>query len=706
MTKKLLLADDSITIQKVIGIIFETEDYQLLVTDNGDDAFTKALEEFPDLVIADISMPGKDGFELCQAIKSDPRLSATSVMLLPGTFDHFDEQRAQSVGADGWLTKPFESQALLNKVAQLLETEPVRVAGAASAPAFAAVEAVEEPTADFALPAYDEGLDAAAAAPVVDEAVLGLDEIDVDDAAAQPEESADDIWDAISFEEDDLSPAVEEAVRPSFVAAEEVPTDAEEVVETFVSEDTYQAVTAAPVESEPAFGFADEDSSAASDETVSDEAAFSAKDSRVTEEPMELEPAELEPLELEAAELGPAELEPLELEAAELEPAELEPLELEAAELEPVELEPLELESAESAESYSLPGDSVKESYGLQDEVMEAPSFAASDVGFEELEPLHLSDETADVEELAVEEPLATEMATSDMPMFAASEAAAEETSFVLEEGDEEEILDLADEDILDEEPLIEDDRAEVSGLYDVATDGVTEQAPYEVETSVDEPELLNEAVGAGEPDLLDGEDAIADEPESLEVDGFVAAEPELVELEDEVVADQGFSAQEEPFAEEAAAPSTELETSEEVAEFSAEPFEEQFSADDGVASQDALAASDVEEDDGFYFDASETEESAVADVSTEVAAEVGGVSVAAAVAAASLSPEAEIEQVEQQLRQLSEEDLREVVARVAGPIIEKLASEMLQQIAWEVVPDLAETMIREEIRKIKHADA
>ncbi len=668
MTKKLLLADDSITIQKVIGIIFETEDYQLLVTDNGDDAFTKALEEFPDLVIADISMPGKDGFELCQAIKSDPRLSATSVMLLPGTFDHFDEQRAQSVGADGWLTKPFESQALLNKVAQLLETEPVRVAGAASAPAFAAVEAVEEPTADFALPAYDEGLDAAAAAPVVDEAVLGLDEIDVDDAAAQPEESADDIWDAISFEEDDLSPAVEEAVKPSFVAAEEVPTDAEEVVETFVSEDTYQAVTAAPVESEPAFGFADEDSSAASDETVSDEAAFSAKDSRVTEEPMELEPVELEPLELEAA-----------------------------------ELQPLELESAESAESYSLPGDSVEESYGLQDEVMEAPSFAASDVGFEELEPLHLSDETADVEELAVEEPLATEMATSDMPMFAASEAAAEETSFVLEEGDEEEILDLADEDILDEEPLIEDDRAEVSGLY---TDGFTEQAPYEVETSVDEPELPTEAVGAGEPDLLDGEDAFADEPESLEVDGFVAAEPELVELEDEVVADQGFSAQEVPFAEEAAAPSTELEMSEEVTEFSAEPLEEHFSAADGVASQDALATPDVEEDDGFYFDATETEEPAAADVPTEVAAEVGGISVAAAVAAASLSPEAEIEQVEQQLRQLSEEDLREVVARVAGPIIEKLASEMLQQIAWEVVPDLAETMIREEIRKIKHADA
>ena len=68
MAKKLLLADDSITIQKVIGIIFATEDYQLLVCDDGNEAFDKAMSELPDLVIADISMPGRDGFELCQAI--------------------------------------------------------------------------------------------------------------------------------------------------------------------------------------------------------------------------------------------------------------------------------------------------------------------------------------------------------------------------------------------------------------------------------------------------------------------------------------------------------------------------------------------------------------------------------------------------------------------------------------------------------------
>ena len=84
MMKKLLLADDSITIQKVVGIIFSTEEYQLEMTDDGNSAFNKALEEIPDLVIADISMPGKDGFELCRAIKSEPSLSnSNDLKILP-----------------------------------------------------------------------------------------------------------------------------------------------------------------------------------------------------------------------------------------------------------------------------------------------------------------------------------------------------------------------------------------------------------------------------------------------------------------------------------------------------------------------------------------------------------------------------------------------------------------------------------------------
>ncbi|MBE0596977.1 MAG: response regulator, partial [Desulfuromonadales bacterium] len=109
MSKKLLLADDSITIQKVIGITFANEDYELCVVDNGDAGFDKTRSERPDLVLADVFMPGKNGYELCAAIKRDPALRHIPVLLLTGTFEPFDEAKAKAAGADSWIAKPFES---------------------------------------------------------------------------------------------------------------------------------------------------------------------------------------------------------------------------------------------------------------------------------------------------------------------------------------------------------------------------------------------------------------------------------------------------------------------------------------------------------------------------------------------------------------------------------------------------------------------
>jgi len=120
MPKTLLLADDSVTIQKVVGISFANEDVVLLTVDNGEDAIARAREARPDLVLADILMPGKDGYEVCEAIKSDPELRHVPVLLLSGTFESYDEERAQRVGADGHITKPFEAQALVDQVNELL----------------------------------------------------------------------------------------------------------------------------------------------------------------------------------------------------------------------------------------------------------------------------------------------------------------------------------------------------------------------------------------------------------------------------------------------------------------------------------------------------------------------------------------------------------------------------------------------------------
>lgn len=120
MPKTLLLADDSVTIQKVVGITFANEDVELVTVDNGDDALVRARQIKPDLVLADIGMPGLDGYALCSAIRKDPNLAHTPVLLLTGTFETYDEERARQVGANGHISKPFEAQALVDRVRALL----------------------------------------------------------------------------------------------------------------------------------------------------------------------------------------------------------------------------------------------------------------------------------------------------------------------------------------------------------------------------------------------------------------------------------------------------------------------------------------------------------------------------------------------------------------------------------------------------------
>jgi CheY-like chemotaxis protein len=120
MPKTLLLADDSVTIQKVVGISFANEDIRLVVVDNGDAAIARARQERPDLILADVVMPGKSGYEVCEAIKADPNLQHIPVLLLTGTFEAFDEARAARAGAAGHVAKPFESQMLVEKVKRLL----------------------------------------------------------------------------------------------------------------------------------------------------------------------------------------------------------------------------------------------------------------------------------------------------------------------------------------------------------------------------------------------------------------------------------------------------------------------------------------------------------------------------------------------------------------------------------------------------------
>ncbi len=146
MSKKILLADDSVTIQKVISITFSSEDYELTVVGDGDAAINTAKEEHPDLVLADVAMPGKNGYEVSEALKKDPATANIPVMLLAGTFEPLDKHEAERVKADESIVKPFESQELLDKVRSLLAKAATAPSSGASAKARAGgAEEIWEP---------------------------------------------------------------------------------------------------------------------------------------------------------------------------------------------------------------------------------------------------------------------------------------------------------------------------------------------------------------------------------------------------------------------------------------------------------------------------------------------------------------------------------------------------------------------------------
>jgi CheY-like chemotaxis protein len=126
MGKKILLADDSITIQKVIELTFSDEDFDVITVGNGRLALEKLPEVRPDIVLCDIIMPEKDGYEVCEQIKTNPATSHVPVLLLTGAFEPFDQERAARAGYDGSLAKPFEPETLIAKVKDLLARAPVR----------------------------------------------------------------------------------------------------------------------------------------------------------------------------------------------------------------------------------------------------------------------------------------------------------------------------------------------------------------------------------------------------------------------------------------------------------------------------------------------------------------------------------------------------------------------------------------------------
>jgi CheY-like chemotaxis protein len=211
MAKRILLADDSVTIQKVVELTFMDQDYEVTALGNGDAAIESLAVSRPDLVIADVHMPGADGYAVCRRAKAT--YAGIPVLLLVGTFEPFDEADIAACGADGYLRKPFDSTVLLSEAERLLAAAPVAepVAADAAPPEAASWDEplADEPPADHEV-AVDEGFD------VLPEASWG-------EVAEEPEAELEPVAPAAMYQGEVLGAAFEvvEEVEGSGSFAEE-----------------------------------------------------------------------------------------------------------------------------------------------------------------------------------------------------------------------------------------------------------------------------------------------------------------------------------------------------------------------------------------------------------------------------------------------------------------------------------------------------
>jgi CheY-like chemotaxis protein len=145
MSKKLLLADDSVTIQRVIELTFAGEDVQVLTASDGEEALTRITADKPDIVLADIGMPKRSGYDVSAFVKGKPELSHIPVLLLAGAFEPVDDAKAKEVHCDGVLVKPFEPQQVIARVREL-------IGGAKGSPTQPAVSRIPRPAAVLTAP--------------------------------------------------------------------------------------------------------------------------------------------------------------------------------------------------------------------------------------------------------------------------------------------------------------------------------------------------------------------------------------------------------------------------------------------------------------------------------------------------------------------------------------------------------------------------
>jgi len=118
--KKILICDDEPHILESVAYVARKEGYAVLTAENGEDALRLARAERPGLVLLDLNMPVKSGYQVCEEIKSDPETRGTYVIMLTAKGQESDRAKGVAAGADEYMTKPFSPRKLRQRMTEIL----------------------------------------------------------------------------------------------------------------------------------------------------------------------------------------------------------------------------------------------------------------------------------------------------------------------------------------------------------------------------------------------------------------------------------------------------------------------------------------------------------------------------------------------------------------------------------------------------------
>lgn len=124
MTTKILIADDEPNILISLEFLMKREGYEVFVARDGQEALDTLRREHPRLVLLDVMMPRKTGFEVCQEVRNDDAIRTTLILMLTAKGRETDVVKGLALGADAYMTKPFSTRELVQKVRSMLEAAP------------------------------------------------------------------------------------------------------------------------------------------------------------------------------------------------------------------------------------------------------------------------------------------------------------------------------------------------------------------------------------------------------------------------------------------------------------------------------------------------------------------------------------------------------------------------------------------------------